>query len=322
MSIESERTYMTDFGQGAASGKIILMGEHSVVYGKPAIALPFNQAQITSKIYKTDKEITIDCIYHQGELNTAPDNLYGIKQLINIVLIYLKQPFFGIHIKIESNLPSQRGLGSSAAVSIAVVRSLFDAFQVNLTQETLNHFVEIAEQIHHVNPSGLDATTIAFGKAVFYQKDIGKSVIPLRMDAILVVADTGVKGLTKEAVSDVKKLWKSNPNIINPIMDRLEELTNNVKVFLENNEVVRLGLAMTEAHQLLRSIDVSDDKLEELVDVALKSGALGAKLTGGGKGGCMIALATNMEQAILIADSLKQSGAAHTWFYDLKEIIT
>ncbi len=313
---------MVDFGQGVASGKIILMGEHSVVYGKPAIALPFKQAQITSRIFKTDQPVSIDCLYHIGPLEDAPDELYGIKQLINIVLLYLKQPFHGIHIKIESNLPAQRGLGSSAAVSIAMVKSLFDAYKIELSQERLNHFVDIAEQIHHVNPSGLDATTIASGQAVFYQKGFGKSLIPLRMDAVIVVADTGKMGLTKEAVSEVKKLWNDNPTVINPIMDRLEELTNDVKTYLENNEVIRLGLAMTEAHQLLRSIHVSDDKLENLVEVALKNGALGAKLTGGGKGGCMIALTKNAEQAILISDALRTNGAAFTWFYDLKEIIT
>ncbi len=312
---------MIDFGHGVASGKIILMGEHSVVYGKPAIALPFKQAQISSKVFKTNDKITIDSIYHNGFLDDAPDTLYGIKQLIYIVLVYLKQPFFGIHIKIESSLPAQRGLGSSAAVSIAVVRSLFDAYKVELSQDRLNYFVDVAEQNHHVNPSGLDATTIAFGQAVYYQKDIGKSLIPLKVDAVIVVADTGKKGLTRQAVEEVQKLWSENPTIVSPIMDRLEALTNEVKTFLENNEVIRLGLAMTEAHELLRSIKVSDDALEKLVEVSKLTGALGAKLTGGGKGGCMIALAQNEDQAIRIADALKNAGAENTWFYDLKEIV-
>ncbi|WP_162150587.1 mevalonate kinase [Acholeplasma equifetale] len=313
---------MNNFGQGIATGKIILMGEHSVVYGKPAIALPFNQVQISVKIYKTDRPITISSYYHNGLLDEAPKELFGIKQLIQIVMVYLKQPFFGIHVDIESNVPVQRGLGSSAAVSIAVVRSLFDAFDVELTQEKLNYFVDIAEQIHHENPSGLDAMTITSGKALFFQKDLGQSVISLKMDAVLVVADTGKKGLTKEAVSEVRKLWQDNPTVVNPILDRLEELTKNVKNFLENNEVIRLGLAMTEAHQLLKLMNVSDEKLEKFVDLSLKNGALGAKLTGGGRGGCMIALVKNIDDAIKLSDLLRNNGAVSTWFYDLKEIIT
>src|SRR5690606_40682160 len=109
---------------------------------------------------------------------------------------------------------------------------------------------------------------------------------------------------------------------VNPILDRLEELTKNVKNFLENNEVIRLGLAMTEAHQLLKLMNVSDEKLEKFVDLSLKNGALGAKLTGGGRGGCMIALVKNIDDAIKLSDLLRNNGAVSTWFYDLKEIIT
>lgn len=122
-------------------------------------------------------------------------------------------------------------------------------------------------------------------------------------------------------MNEVKQLWEENPTIINPIMERLGQLTNDVKTFLENNEVIRLGLAMTEAHQLLKQIHVSDEKLESLVKVALDNGALGAKLTGGGKGGCMIALTENIDRAHIIADALRQDGAVSTWFYDLREII-
>lgn len=312
---------MNDYGYGSATGKIILMGEHSVVFGKPAIALPFNQATITSKIFFKPGLITIDCVFHHGLLEEAPTELYGIRQLIAICLIYLNKPLKGIHIVIESSLPHQRGLGSSAAVSIAIVRSLFDAFHVDLTQDRLNHFVDIAEQIHHTNPSGIDATTISLGQAIFFQKDLGKTIIPLRMDAVIVVADTGKTGLSKQAVEEVKQLWQDNPTVINPILERLEKLTSDVKSYLETNEVIRLGMAMTEAHALLRKMQVSDEKIEKLVSVALNQGALGAKLTGGGKGGCMIALTQNNKEAHKVADALRQNGAVHIWFYDLSEVI-
>jgi mevalonate kinase len=312
---------MEDIGYGLANGKIILMGEHSVVYGKPAIALPFDKVQIESRIYKSEGPITIDCLYYKGALEEASDVIEGIRQLIQFVLTYLNQPVNGLHIKIDSNLPAQRGLGSSAAVSVAVVRSIFDAFKVPLSDELLHYFVGIAEQIHHTNPSGLDATTISSNRAIFFQKEKGKSPIPMQMDAILVVADTGRVGQTKQAVDEVRQLWSDNPTIVNPILDRLGALTEEVRGFLKNNEVIRLGLAMTEAHTLLKKINVSDEGLEFLVETALKNGALGAKLTGGGKGGCMIALTKSKEEAIHISKALLNAGAHHTWFYDLGEII-
>lgn len=309
-------------GYGIANGKIILMGEHSVVYGQPAIVLPFNQVQIESRIYFQEGPITIDCLYYKGILVEASSVIDGIKRLVQVVLTFLKKPSKDIHLKIDSNLPAQRGLGSSAAVSAAVVRSIFDAFKEKLEDHILNHFVMVAEQIHHINPSGLDATTITSGQALFFQKEVGKTALSFSLDAILVVADTGVVGQTSDAVEEVRKIWNQNPTIINPILDRLGELTKDVKDYLRNNEVIRLGLAMTEAHQLLKRMNVSDDILEKLVETAVAHGALGAKLTGGGKGGCIIALTACQEDAIEIASKLKQNGAQNTWFYDLKEIIS
>ena len=312
---------MNDLGTGQAIGKIILMGEHSVVFGKPAIALPFTNAQITAKIFYIDGPITIDCIYFNGLLELAPDTIYGIKQLIYVTLVFLKQPFKNLHIKIDATLPSSRGLGSSAAVSIAIVRSLFDAFDATLTEEKLKYFVDIAETIHHLNPSGVDATTIMSNRAVFFDSYEGKKFIPCHLEGLLVVADTGKQGFSKEAVADVRKLMNENPTIINPIMERLGELTEDVRKYLANNQIIRLGLAMTEAHQLLNQINVSDPKLERLVKVALDAGALGAKLTGSGKGGCMIALAKDFNQAQKLSNTLKINGAVSTWVYNLGDVI-
>ncbi|CCV64524.1 Mevalonate kinase [Alteracholeplasma palmae J233] len=312
---------MNHLGYGFANGKIILMGEHSVVYGKPAIALPFKEVKIESYVSFTNSPITIDCLYYKGILEEADLVIEGIKKLVISVLEYLGKKPFGLHIRIDSKLPAQRGLGSSAAVSIAVVRSLFNLYNEILTDELLQYFSNIAEQIHHVNPSGIDSSTVVSNDAIFFQKDSEKTYIPLRVDGILVVADTGRMGKTKEAILEVKKLWKENPTIINPILDRLGELTNEVRSYLISNEVKRLGMALTEAHQLLKSINVSDEGLEKLVDAALASGALGAKLTGGGKGGCMIAVVESLEKAKAVAEALKENGASNTWFYHLKEVI-
>lgn len=309
-------------GYGEAGGKIILMGEHSVVYGKPAIALPFSKAQTQCYVDFIKGDTTIDCFYYQGPLHKAPLLLKGVVALVNATLTYLNQEHDGLFIRIESSLPPQRGLGSSAAVSVAIVRALFDAFKTPLTHEILSELVHVSESIHHTNPSGLDASTIASEQVVFFEKGKEKQFISMKIDGYLVVADTGRHGQTKQAVSEVRTMWIENPEHVNPILDRLGELTIEASMFLRSNKVEELGVCMSEAHSLLRSINVSDDALEHLVKVAMESRALGAKLTGGGKGGCMIALCANLEDAIVVAENLKQAGASNTWFYNLSEVIS
>lgn len=309
-------------GVGVANGKIILMGEHSVVYGKPAIALPFSKASIRCSVDFHESENSIRCIYYEGLLVDAPSVLDGVKVLVESTLKHLDKPEQGINLNIESDLPPQRGLGSSAAVSVAVVRSLFDAFKVPLSEEDLSNLVNIAEAVHHVNPSGLDASTIASGKVVYYQHGSEKRFIPMHLNGVIVVADTGKHGQTKQAVSEVRDLWIKNPDDINPILDRLGELTLEASEYLSTNNLIGLGKTMTEAHGLLRKINVSDDTLEQLVSVAIANGALGAKLTGGGKGGCMIALCSSTKEAEKMATHLRNAGATNTWFYDLQEIIS
>lgn len=309
-------------GQGIAGGKIILMGEHSVVYGQPAIALPFSKVAIQCSVDFIQGDNTVDCDFYHGKLSEAPVLLEGVRALVERTMKELGKENDGLQLRIESNLPAQRGLGSSAAVSVAVVRALYDAFKVDLTEDVLTELVGVAESIYHESPSGLDATTIASGKAVFFEKNRGKKYLPMSIDGVLVVADTGVFGQTKQAVSSVRTLWNNNPDHINPILDRLGELTMLASECLETNDSVMLGRTMNEAQALLRQIDVSDDRLEHLVEVAIESGALGAKLTGGGKGGCMIALCSTYEAANYVSQKLKEAGASNTWFYDLKEIVS
>ncbi len=309
---------MSYYGIGSATGKIILMGEHAVVYGKPAIALPFSEARIETRVEFHDRETTIDCLYYNGPLAMAPTVIGGIKELIEVTLDYIKKDNFGMHLKVVSTLPPQRGLGSSAAVSVSIVRAIFDAYRIRLSDDDLSYLVTIAEKIHHINPSGLDANTIASGKAVFFERGKDRQVIPMDLDAVLVVADTGQMGQTKLAVQEVNDLLEKNPAEVEAMMNRLEALTNESRIYLQSNAVIEMGRCMNEAHQLLRNINVSDELLDHLTQVAIENGAKGAKLTGSGKGGCMIALCHSVQSAERVAAKLVEAGAVATWLYDLK----
>lgn len=307
-------------GIGNAPGKIILMGEHSVVYGKQSIALPFYSVGVKCTVLSKKGPLKLDSSCFNGNLDLSSNEVKGLKTLIEKTLEYLKKEKKNLAITIESTIPPQRGLGSSAAVSVAVVRALFDYFKVDLNKETLNKLVFVAESIHHNNPSGLDANTIISERLLLFSKEEGIKFIASKINAFLVVADTGLFGNTKESVSQVKKLMDENKDHANALIDELGDATNKSLITLKNNDVKTLGKHMSKAHFLLRELGISNETLDLYVDISMKNGAYGAKLTGGGNGGCMIAITDSIVDAKNISNALINEGAAHAWIYHLNEV--
>mgnify|MGYP001032775863 CR=1 FL=1 len=309
--------YMESYGYGKAYGKVILIGEHSVVYHKPAIALPLKDLKVETYITKSNEDITIDSIFYQGFLKNA-SNLEGIKALVLATHLFLNKKPEKIHIKIDSKVPEKRGLGSSAAVSVSVVRALFDYYKEKLTLETLKKLTHQAEIIHHIDPSGLDAETVLSEEAIFFVKYQAIEKIEVKLNGVLLVADTGIHGHTKDAVSNVKKLLTENEPKVRSYMDELENLTLQAKMFIKTQEIEKLGKTLTKAHQILDKLEISNQTLNDLVDLALKNHALGAKLTGGGKGGSMIALMRSKEDALKLKDIFHDYGLKNVWLHNLK----
>lgn len=306
-------------GYGMASGKVILMGEHSVVYGMPAIALPFLDKGVECYVQEYGNGIFLETTYYNGDLDDSPELLWGIKHLIIETLRVLNKEDINLKIIINSRIPAQRGLGSSAAVSVAVVRALFDAFEIKLNDDNLSQLVHIAESIHHTDPSGLDAKTILSGKPIYFKKDTLIEEIEINFDGVMVIADTGVKGQTKQAVQGVKQIKEKNYSMFEETIENIGLLTEETRVALGTNEIEKVGVAMTQTQSLLQKLQVSDHHIEKLVRVAMKYGAEGAKLTGGGKGGCIIALCKDGHTANNVSEKLLQNGAKATWIYDMKE---
>ncbi|MGX7150762.1 mevalonate kinase [Enterococcus ureasiticus] len=304
-------------GHGQASGKIILMGEHSVVYGEPAIAFPFQETYISTKV-ESDTTMILDCHYFSGQLSEVPPQLKSVKEVINQTLSVLHQENTTFKITITSTIPAERGMGSSAAAAVSIVRALFDYFDVPCTQETLLPLVNRAEKIAHGNPSGIDAAATSGNESLFFIKGQPLETFPMNVsNAYLIVADTGIKGQTREAVSDVAHLFEENKQSVSQHITELGHLTKLAKQAILTDDAYSLGKIMNQAHVQLKALTVSNDQLDHLVITAQENGALGAKLTGGGRGGCMIALADSKEQAVKIAKAIELAGAKATWIQSL-----
>ncbi|SCG82802.1 mevalonate kinase [Proteiniborus sp. DW1] len=302
---------------GTAIGKIILMGEHAVVYGEPAIAIPFPGAKVKTTIYKGNGPVLLDCLYYKGVLSNAPETLLGLTKVIKNITESLGEELKDFSINIESTILPERGMGSSAAVAIATIRALYDFFNRPLTYDELLKWTDVSEKIVHGNPSGIDAAIVSGEKTLYYIK--GKPVIPFefKLDTYLIVGDTGKKGQTRAAVEGVRQFIESKAEEGRVLIKELGVLTMSAKSSIESNDAIKLGESMTRAHNILDKLGVSDDNLNFLVSEALNSGALGAKLTGGGRGGCMIALASSREEANYISSKLLSSGAENTWISNL-----
>ena len=292
-------------GIGKSHSKIILIGEHSVVYGYPAIAIPL-------------KKIEIECAIEEAKSNFFYDETDTLSVAIFTALKYLKKENVKIKYKITSQIPQKRGMGSSAAVSIAAIRAIFNYFRENLEDELLEKLVNTAEIVAHKTPSGLDAKTCLSDKAIRFVKNKGFSYIDLNLDVYLVIADTGIYGNTGEAIQNVKNLGSKAELSLKKLGRLTDEMTRILTGNIENKKekikkISKIGEIMTAANTELGKLNITIEKTELFVKTAIENGAAGAKISGGGLGGCVIALAENLEIMEKVKDGFTKCGAENIW---------
>ena len=310
-----ETRLSTGFGESHA--KVILIGEHAVVYGQPAIAIPLKTIKTTVTLKaRSDNKCYLKSDYFSGELAAVPKEMYGIKHLI--VAILKRQNYqLGLDISIKSQVPIARGMGSSASVAIALVRALYSFFGLALSQKILLSEANIEEIDTHKNPSGLDAATCASNIPIWLIKGKEIKPIPINLAACLLICDTGIQGQTSLAIKAVKEKLAKEPKVTNKQIAALGQLTIQAKKQLAENDPKGLGQTFNEAQKLLRALDVSSKELDYYLELAQKNHVLGAKLTGGGRGGCFICLVQNITQAHELAQKLTQAGVKKTWIEPL-----
>ena len=283
-------------GKGFSHSKIILMGEHSVVYGYPAIAIPL-------------KNIQMECIVERSRVPFFHNEKDTLSTAVHTALKYLSKKNENIKYKVISDIPPKRGMGSSAAVSIAAIRGVLDYFNRKVDNMTLEKLVNEAEIIAHNTPSGLDAKTCLSDSAIKFIKNKGFKNIDMNLGAYLLIADTGIHGHTRDAIMNIKNMG----NKALPMLEKLGKLTEETEKFIEKKDVVNIGKNMIFAHEELKMLGVSIEKSDILVKTAIAEGAYGAKMSGGGLGGCIIALMESREKAEMTAKKLMEKGAVNIW---------
>lgn len=311
-------TVSTKAAVGEAHSKLILFGEHAVVYGKPAIAIPF-PLRVSSKIEKSIGAIVLKSEIYTGPIKNAPIKMKGISECIKETLRCIRKPFRNLTIEVESSIPIGRGLGSSAAIASAVVKSLFYFYEKKLSREELFRLVQIAETYAHGKPSGIDMAAVTSEGPILFKKEVGAAPLKLGCDLHLVAADTGRVGDTHRAVENVRKKYDLEPEKVKESLDEIESITKRAREALLKGDIDLLGKLMNANHKELITLGVSDEGLNTLTEKARKAGALGAKLTGGGLGGCIIALASSREQGLAISKELIKAGASQSWHFSLVE---
>jgi mevalonate kinase len=294
-----------------APAKLILLGEHAVVYGQPAIAVPVSSLRAEATIDTTGQPFQIIARdFDNRTLHLNDDDPLAVAARLTLEHIEAETP--EATLTVQSGIPPASGLGSGAAVSAAIVRVLAAFFGVTLSSETINRIVYEVEKLHHGTPSGIDNTTVVYEQPVYFVKGQAPQPMTIREPVHLVVADTGKAALTKLAVADVRQLYTQQPDITKPLIERIGDLTDQARTALKTADFSTLGQFMTENHYLLRQLTVSSPELDNLVQVAVEHGAAGAKLSGGGRGGNMIALVTS-ETRETVMQALRQAGATHVF---------
>ncbi len=301
-------------GFGKGYGKTILFGEHFVLYGFLAIASALGSSTTANVKIIEGKGWVVD----DQRLETPG---YKIKkfdeaqQSIKNVLEYLKIDTDSqkLEITFAGDLIAASGVGASAAQCTSLARALNDSFNLNLDDEKINEAAYEGEKAYHGTPSGIDNTASTYGGLIWFVKNLngGKNTMDLLQSPIkipLLIANSGITASTIEVVADVRRLKDKNPNKFEKIFKEYKEIADKAKMALLEGNIISIGNLMNQNHKLLQEITVSGEVNDKLVQIALKNGAIGAKMTGTGRGGLVIALAENKEIQEKIAKAIEKEG--------------
>ncbi len=300
-------------GKGSGFGKTILFGEHFVVHGVAGIASAVDSvADAEVKIVQNGINITDERTGAKGYAEKKKlQQLESIERML--IAMNMDSKKVAIDIWLGGDLPGFSGLGASAASSVAIARAIAQEFKLDLSDEKINNIAYEAEKAYAGNPSGIDNTTATFGGLIWFKKNLITGLNEIEQLKIsepveIVIANTGIVANTKAMVAGVAQRKEKNPQKYDVIFKQAEELAIKGKLALQLFDLRKVGLLMNENHHLLQEIEVSSKELDFLVELAIKKGAIGAKMTGGGGGGCILALTPGKVLQEKVARAIENEG--------------
>jgi len=300
-------------GRGSGFGKTILFGEHFVVHGVPGIASAVDSAA-DAEVKKATKGINVTD-ERKGAKGYAEkkklQQLESIERMLKAMNMDPKK--VSMNIWLGGNLPGFSGLGASAASSVAIARAIADEYGLDFSDEQINDIAFEAEKSYAGNPSGIDNTAATFGGLIWFEKNLagGPNTIEqlnIREPVEIVIGNTGIVANTKAMVAGVGERKKQNPEKYNTLFSQARDLAHKGRKALDEFDLKKVGELMDENHRLLQEIEVSCKELDCLVDLSRKMGAFGAKMTGGGGGGCMLALTPGKALQEKVASAIEAEG--------------
>jgi mevalonate kinase len=303
----------------SACAKIILLGEHAVVYGQPALAVPVSgvRARATARLGAPGGGITLSApdlgeqpFDEESDDERAQALLLAARNAAQLVCPGPARP--DLALTLSSQIPMARGMGSSAAVSAAIGLAVCGLYGLEIDSATLSALVYRTEALLHGAPSGVDNTVVAYERTVWFIRGQEPIFVPIGAPLHLLIADTGAPSQTKDTVAAVRRRREQAPAHIDEVCAGIGALVMQARRAATEGDLPGLGRAMCANHALLQSLAVSTPRLDAVVDAALGAGALGAKLTGGGGGGCAVALVTD-DSVAAVGQACQQAGAARLY---------
>jgi mevalonate kinase len=299
-------------GKGSGYGKVILFGEHFVVHGVPGIVSAIDSST-DATVKKTQSGLNVKDERKTAKGYSEEKRLQQIESIERMLKAMNIDPKTPLDIWIGGTLPGFSGLGASAASSVAIARAISEELSLNLSNDKINAIAYEAEKAYAGNPSGIDNTAATYGGLMWFKKNPagGQDLVEkmhIQRPIEIVIGSTGKVANTKAMVEGVAERKKQNPAQYDPLFKQAENLAVAGRKALEAYDLKKVGELMNENHHILQEIGVSSKELDMLVDLAREQGAFGAKLTGGGGGGCMVALTPGKELQGKVASAIKNLG--------------